>query len=446
MKLPYEFISNMERLFADKQETTAFFASFGQPRHYGVRANELKIAVQDFVALLDDIGPIPWCKEGFYYNGDTPPSKNPLYHAGLYYIQEPSAMSAAAVLDAQPGDKVLDLCASPGGKSTQIASALGGEGLLVSNDVNYGRMPGLVRNIEMAGIKNAIILCEKPERLAARFPAYFDKILVDAPCSGEGMFRKDPEAITAWDKNKAARLAAIQKEILHNAAKMLACGGHLVYSTCTFTPVENENTIEDFLANNPDFESVHINHEGFGISPANAGLITENAHAARIWPHRHRGEGHFVALLKRRGDLRSPVTKQQPAPKFTNRYFNEFCEKYLMTPIESRILEHKDNLLALPDICPDVTGLNIVRLGLLLGSLKKGRFTPSYALAMSLAKADFAETIDLDAADPRIAAYLGGQTFEIPARDGYSLFCVSGYPLGFAKILNGRVKGRINGR
>jgi len=314
---------------------------------------------------------------------------------------------------------------------------------LVSNEINYGRMPGLVRNIEMAGIKNAIILCEKPERLAVRFPAYFDKILVDAPCSGEGMFRKDPEAILAWDKNKATRLAAIQKEILHNAAKMLAGGGHLVYSTCTFTPVENENIIEDFLTNNPDFEAVYINYDAFGISSANMGLTTDNAHAARIWPHRHRGEGHFIALLCRRGELCSPEIKQQPIPKFNNKYFEEFCQKYLATPIKSRILEHKDNLLALPDMCPDVTGLNIVRLGLLLGSLKKGRFTPSYALAMSLKKPDFTEVIDLDANDARIAAYLGGQTFEVDVPDGYSLFCVMGYPLGFAKILNRRVKGRI---
>ena len=446
MNLPQEFILNMEKLFVNPQEAADFFASFDRPRHYGIRANGLKIAAGDFAGLFENISPIPWCKEGFYYSGDTPPSKNPLYHAGLYYIQEPSAMSAAAVLNVQPGDKVLDLCASPGGKSTQIASSLGGSGLLVANDVNYGRMPGLVRNIEMAGIKNAAILCEKPARLAARFPAYFDKILVDAPCSGEGMFRKDPEAITAWDKNKSARLAAIQKEILHNAAKMLAVGGYLVYSTCTFTPVENEDVIADFLRHNPDFDSVCINHEHFGISPANLGLTTENNHAARIWPHRHQGEGHFVALLQRRGGNLPPDIKQMHVSEFNNKYFAEFCEKYLASRPKGRILEHRDNLYALPDICPDVTGLNVVRLGLHLGSLKKGRFTPSYALAMSLAKTDFAETIDLDAKDPRIAAYLGGQTFEINARDGYSLFCVAGYPLGFAKILNGRVKGRINGR
>ena len=446
MNLPQDFVSNMKKIFADPQEAADFFASLKEPRHYGIRVNELKVNVPDFAASFADIEPIPWCKQGFYYTGSYPPSKNPLYHAGLYYIQEPSAMSAAAILNVQPGDRVLDLCASPGGKSTQIASALGGSGLLVSNEINYGRMPQLVRNIEMAGVKNAMILCEKPGRLAARFSAYFDKILVDAPCSGEGMFRKDPEAIAAWDKNKSGRLAEIQKDILRDAAKMLTAGGFLAYSTCTFSPIENEDVIDDFLRHHSDFESVCISHADYGVSPASQGLSTSNADAARIWPHRHRGEGHFVALLHRRGDLRSPDIKQLPVPQISNKHFNDFCKKHLPTHINARILEHRDSLYALPPICPDVSGLNIVRLGVLLGVSKKGRFEPSYALAMSLATADFVNAIDLPSDDPRIAAYLGGQTFEMQAPDGYSHFCVAGHPLGFAKILNNRLKGRINGR
>ena len=443
MNLPEDFISNMRKLFADPKEAADFFVCLEKPRHYGIRVNGLKISTQDFAAAFADIEPTPWCRDGFYYTGSQPPSKNPLYHAGLYYIQEPSAMSAAAILDAQPGDKVLDLCASPGGKSTQIAAALGGRGLLVSNEVSFGRMPQLVRNIEMAGVKNAMILCEKPARLAARFPLYFDKILVDAPCSGEGMFRKNPEAISAWDKNKSTRLAAIQKDILRDAAKMLAPSGFMAYSTCTFTPVENEDVIEDFLQNHPDFESVCIRHDDFGFSPANLGLTTKNPHAARIWPHRHRGEGHFIALLQRRGGNLPHDIKQQPAPKFDSKHFDDFCDRYLTKSLNIAILEHRGNLYALPEICPDVTGLNIVRLGVQLGSLKKGRFRPSYALAMSLAAADFDPVINLPAEDTRVAAYLGGQTFEMAAPDGYSLFCINGYPLGFAKILHGRLKGRI---
>ena len=408
MNLPQDFIANTTKLFADPNEAADFFASLQMPRHYGIRVNELKIAAQDFAAIFSDIEPIPWCKTGFYYTGSQPASKNPLYHAGLYYIQEPSAMSAAAILDVQPGDKVLDLCASPGGKSTQIASDLGGNGLLVSNDINYSRMPQLVRNIEMAGVTNGMILCEKPARLAARFPAYFNKILVDAPCSGEGMFRKDPQAIAAWDKNKAARLATIQREILREAAKMLAPGGLLAYSTCTFSPMENEDVINDFLKQHPDFDSVCISHEHYGVSSASLRLITDNADAARIWPHRHRGEGHFIALVRRRAGALSPNIKQQFSSKFANKHFDDFCERYLADRPNARILEHRGNLYALPHICPDVSGLNIVRLGVLLGSLQKGRFTPSYAHAMSLAAANFTHIIDLAPDDPRIAAYLGG--------------------------------------
>ncbi|MDR2182839.1 MAG: RsmB/NOP family class I SAM-dependent RNA methyltransferase [Clostridiales bacterium] len=444
MNLPQDFVANMERLFASPDEAAEFFASLKKPRHYGIRANELKISARDLAALFGNIQPVPWCRQGFYYTDSLPASKNPLYRAGLYYIQEPSAMSAAAVLDVQPGERVLDLCASPGGKSTQMASALGGRGLLVANDINYGRMPQLVRNMEMAGVKNAMILCEKPARLAERFPGYFQKILVDAPCSGEGMFRKDPEAIAAWDKNKSARLFAIQRDILRHAAKMLAVCGFLAYSTCTFAPTENEDVIEDFLESHPDFDSVRINHRHFGFDAANAGLNTSNAHAARIWPHRHRGEGHFIALLRRKGHTGPPRDiKEYPLPKFSNRHFYEFSERYFTNRPDAKILEHRGNLYALPHICPDVTGLNIVRLGVHLGESKKGLFAPSYALAMSLGLADFAEIIDLPPEDAGVAAYLGGQTFEIAAPDGYSLFCVAGHPLGFAKILNGRLKGRI---
>jgi len=447
MNLPEEFILRMQKFFANPVERADFFDSFALRRHFGIRINRLKVSVENFAAFFGNIEPVSWCTDGFYYLDSQPPSRNPLYHAGLYYIQEPSAMSAAAILNPQPGDKVLDLCASPGGKSTQIASALNGEGLLVANDVNYGRMPQLVRNIEMAGVKNAIILCETPARLATRFPVYFDKILVDAPCSGEGMFRKDPEAIISWDRNKSARLAVIQKEILRDAAKMLAIGGYLAYSTCTFSPTENEDVINDFLEQNPDFESVCINHEHFGVSPANMGLVTDNVHAARIWPHKHRGEGHFVALLhKSRGGTLPPDFSQQPLPKFDSKYFDDFCEKHLVNQPKGRILAHRDNLYALPDTCPDVSGLNIVRLGTHLGNLKKRRFAPSYALAMSLTKDDFAQVIDMPIDDKRITKYLGGETFEMSAPDGYSLFCVEGFPLGFARIFGGRLKGRINGR
>ena len=450
MNIPAEFAAKMKGLFAHAAESEAFFASLGEGRHYGLRANTLKVNVDDFMNTFSHIQPVPWCSSGFYYTGSLPASKNPLYQAGAYYIQEPSAMSAVSVLDVRPGDKVLDLCASPGGKSTQIAGLLQGAGLLVANDANHSRIPQLVRNLELAGVRNAIILREKPERLAQRFGGYFDKILVDAPCSGEGMFRKDPEALLAWDKNKSARLAIIQKNILREAAKMLSSEGYLAYSTCTFSPTENEEVIWDFLYNHKDFSLVTINHKKFGISPADEGLCPERPmpDAARIWPHKHRGEGHFVALLRReKNSLAEAPISNQPVAKFNLQHYNEFCFKYIINSPQGQIYAHNDKLYALPEACPNLTGLIVVRPGLFLGSIQKQRFTPSYALAMALTKSDFksAAIIDLPANHRHVGLYLSGETFQIDAFDGFNLFCVDSLPLGFAKVLSGRLKGRING-
>jgi len=441
MNLPKEFIANMRSFFENSNEMQDFLSSYEEKRHYGIRANLLKIDAPKLKEIFCELEPVPWCDTGFYYTSKSSPSKSPLYQAGLYYIQEPSAMSAASILDVQPGEKVLDLCASPGGKSTQMAGALAGQGLLVANDATRSRIPQLVKNIETAGISNIMILNEQPEKLARFFMGYFDKILVDAPCSGEGMFRKDPEAILAWDKNKTYRLAAIQKEILRHAAKMLRSGGYLVYSTCTFSRIENEDVIKDFLEHHPDFNSVSINCEKYGVSPSEMGT-------ARLWPHKHRGEGHFIALLHKNTDgFTTPLHETFVAPKFSNKYYDKFCEKYLINP-PGRLFNHKDRLLSLPQYCPQFSGLNVVRLGLHVGFLQKQRFTPSYALAMALKKADFAPSfvIDLAAQNPLVERYKGGETFEVGAQDGYCLFCADGFPLGFAKVLNGRLKGRINGR
>ena len=421
MNLPQDFILSMENLLP-AAEMPAFLASFAQPPNRGIRANLLKVSAED--PIFKGLCATPWCNSGFYYTSAVRPAKNPLYHAGLYYIQEPSAMSAAAILAPRPGDTVLDLCASPGGKTTQMAAAMMGQGCIVANDATRSRIPQLIRNIEMAGIQNALITNETPRRLAAHLPQYFDKILVDAPCSGEGMFRKDTDAVKAWDKNKSARLALIQKEILRQAAKMLAVTGLMAYSTCTFNAVENEDIIADFLENHPNFD-----------------IVTTK----RIWPHRDKGEGHFVAILRKNSGLAAAGRKTFAAPTHHNKYYAEFCKKYLTAPPLGTVFAHKDRLLAIPQGCPSFEGLNVIRAGLLLGKLQKQRYTPSYALALALKKADFAAqyAIDLEAENPLVQRFLNGETFEIHATDGLNLFCVGGHPIGFAKILAGRLKGRI---
>jgi len=422
MKLHESFISSLKQVLPEG-EVAEFLGALKGEREFGFRVNTLKVPVKD-LCLTSGQAPVPWCAQGFYYDKqkEAPLGKNPLYNAGLYYIQEPSAMSAAALLDAQSGDKVLDLCASPGGKSTQLASALSGEGLLVSNDASNGRIPQLLRNIEMAGVKNAIVMCETPERLAGRLNGFFDKVLVDAPCSGEGMFRKDPSAIAAWDETKPARLAQIQRGILHDAAKMVAGGGYMVYSTCTFNRRENEDVIDDFLAKNADFELV--------------------GQPLRIFPHTHRGEGHFAAKLYRKSGHKPSIT----ATAFNHAQsalFEDFCKAHSLKLASDGIFIHGDRLFVAPKIYPCLAGLRIIRVGLFLGTLKKQRFEPSFALAMALKKQDFAQTIDLNSKDPMVTKFLSGESFEMAGEGGYNLFCVEGHPIGFAKLLNGRLKGRI---
>ncbi|MDG0813620.1 RsmB/NOP family class I SAM-dependent RNA methyltransferase [Cohnella rhizosphaerae] len=331
MALPKEYVTMMRELLGEEAE--AFLASYGEPKRTALRLNALKDepgeadgaekkggdeendgpqAGRSFVRGRD---PVAWA-EGAYYTDETErPGKHPYYYAGLYYIQEPSAMLPAELLDPQPGQRVLDLCAAPGGKSTQLAAKLRGTGLLVTNDLATERTKALAKNIERAGVRGAVVTNESPAKLASAFGATFDRVLVDAPCSGEGMFRKDEDMVRQWDAESPARYAAMQDDIMKEAAKLVAPGGRLVYSTCTFSPVENEGTIARFLAAHPEFGIVATRWPAeWGFAPGRPEWLTPEevsalgqARAAtlagtiRLWPHRVRGEGHFAALLQRAG-------------------------------------------------------------------------------------------------------------------------------------------------
>lgn len=311
--LPGTFLGRMERLLGDGFPD--FLASYEEERQYGLRVNTLKIspsALQEMARF--GLQPVAWCPTGFYYSEADRPGKHPLYHAGLYYIQEPSAMAPVELLDVLPGDRVLDLCAAPGGKSTQIAAKLGGQGVLVVNDVHPDRVKALVKNIELSGVRNAVVLNDDPGKLQHAFKDWFDKILIDAPCSGEGMFRKEEDMAKAWRPDWPDKYAEMQRQLLRQAAAMLKPGGRLVYSTCTFSPEENERMIAAFLDEHPEFAAVET---GSGTAAgredwlpgrpdwAEGGRAGETARTARLWPHRLRGEGHFAAALERRGlDIR----------------------------------------------------------------------------------------------------------------------------------------------
>lgn len=311
--LPRLFTEKMEKLLGDEYDN--FMSSYEAPRVYGLRINRLKVSVEAWKQLSEmspDVRPIPWTQDGLYYKEGERPGKHPHYHAGLYYIQEPSAMTPVELMDIQPGHRVLDLCAAPGGKSTQIAGKLQGKGLLVTNDNAKERTKALAKNIELAGVRNAVVLNEEPIRLAPVFAQFFDRILIDAPCSGEGMFRKDESMIAEWEKHSVERCSLMQRDILRHSAAMLAPGGILVYSTCTFSPEENEEQIAAFLADNQDFHIQAIPQD-YGWQAGRADLVRDKEMldserlqslegTVRLWPHHIEGEGHYVAVLRRDGE------------------------------------------------------------------------------------------------------------------------------------------------
>ena len=447
MELPEAFIEKMRPLFG--AEYDAFARGFDAPRHYGVRVNTLKIEKDAFRALFDcEMTPVPWCGEGFYYDAEAfRLSKSPYYAAGLYYLQEPSAMSAAAMLDAKPGERVLDLCASPGGKTTQLAAAMQNTGVLVSNDATSTRMTALVKNVELMGLRNVLVTNETADRLAVRFAGWFDKILVDAPCSGEGMFRKDKDAVLSWDAKKPERLSEIQYTILEDAAKMLKTGGRLMYSTCTFSPEENEKQIRAFLDRHPDFDLVRIEHAALGVSPARGDWAddTRLENAARIWPHVQNGEGHFAALLERTGEAaEAPAAASPKLPEAKALgLFDAFAADMLRNNPPGQIARHKELLYIPPEGLPRLDGLRIFRGGFPLGTTRQNRFEPSSSLALALPAEDFTRVLDFAADSEEVRRFLNGEAFEVDAENGMYAFCAGGYPLGLVKIQNGRLKGRV---
>ncbi|MCM3131729.1 RsmB/NOP family class I SAM-dependent RNA methyltransferase [Paenibacillus polysaccharolyticus] len=323
VQLPLDFAERMQRLLGAEFES--FIQSYEQSPHAGLRVNTLKISMEQFKEMAPfDLRPIPWCETGFYVPHGVKPGLHPYYHAGLYYIQEPSAMAPVEQLNVQPGDRVLDLCAAPGGKSTQIAAKLQGKGVLVTNDIHAERTKALAKNVELYGVRNAVVLNESPERIADAFPHYFDKVLIDAPCSGEGMFRKDEDMVKSWEHHSVEKCVLMQRDILETAARLLAPGGTIVYSTCTFAPEENEAMIAEFLNMNRDFSVVHIAETaGFAsgrpdwvreMLPEQAAeteeVLDQTRGTARLWPHLLEGEGHYVAVIKHSDESNLEVAQE----------------------------------------------------------------------------------------------------------------------------------------
>ena len=437
--LPEAFCEKMEALLGD--EYPAFLAALDRPRAVGLRLNPLK--TENPPPLPFGLVQVPWEPTGFCYDAETRPGLHPYHDAGLYYLQEPSAMAPAALLEPRPGERILDLCAAPGGKTTQIAGRMQNRGLLVCNEIHPKRAAVLSGNVERLGIANALVLNEHPARLAERFPAFFDRVLVDAPCSGEGMFRKHDAAWADWSPETVAMCARRQAEILDSAAAMLRPGGRLVYSTCTFSPEENEGTVSAFLRRHPDFSVAAADAPWF--EPGRPDWVPDGqpelARTFRLWPHRLRGEGHFAAVLQRRGEAASADVgaSSRPALRGAEKLPAEVRELLQQLDVclpEGFPLLWGERVFWAPPELPDLRGLKALRPGLELAVLKKGRAEPAHALALFLRGAANVRDLTPEEAD----RYLRGETIPSPSGSGWTLLRLDGCSLGWAKAAGGVLK------
>lgn len=451
MNLPVSFVEKMKELLGD--EFDSYIKCYDEKRWYGLRVNTKKISVEEFEKICPfEIEPIPWIENGFYYDGENvQAAKHPYYFAGLYYLQEPSAMTPANRLPIEPGDKVLDVCAAPGGKATELGAKLCGEGVLIANDISNSRAKGLLKNIEVFGIGNVLVLSEEPGKLENYFPEFFDKILIDAPCSGEGMFRKDKKMVKAWEEHGPAFFAKIQRSIVTQAARMLKPGGMILYSTCTFDPEENEGTIEYLKEQFPEFEIKDIvPYEGFanGKPEVTQSKDVNFEKTVRIWPHKLHGEGHYLALLQK-GDskVKNDIPKTKGKMKKVPEEILEFFQSVDWDMDWSRLEIYSEKVYYMPEGIPDVKGLRFLRTGLYLGDSKKNRFEPSQSLAMCLKKEEYKNCVSIPVDDERVIKYLKGETIDVDdlvtaKAKGWTLVLVDDYPLGWGKLANGTLKNK----
>lgn len=441
--LPEAFIKRMEHLLGE--DYPAFIESYEKDRAQGLRVNLLKGTKEEFLQKSPfTLTPIPWVEEGFYYAEEQRPGKHPYHEAGVYYIQEPSAMAVAQLAGVQPGEKVLDLCAAPGGKSTQLASHLGGEGFLLSNEIHPARAKILAQNMERMGVRNAVVTNEPPAKLAKVFPLYFDCVVVDAPCSGEGMFRKNPLAQEEWSPEHVAMCAQRQQEVLESGAKMVRPGGRLVYSTCTFAPEENEGVISAFLRHHPEFSIQPVDHSPL-FGEGNANWTEEPApgleYTMRLWPHRLDGEGHYIAVLRREdnGEEETYRYPQDKIDKTALAAWEAFAKDALTCQPKGKFIQFGDQLYLLPGQMLDMKGLKVLRPGWHLGTLKKNRLEPSHGLALSLRPEEAKRVLALTLQEKEVERYLRGDTLETPHK-GWQLVTVDGYSLGWGKGSDGTLK------
>ncbi len=437
MTLPESYERRMKALLEDYP---AYRDSLSQPWERGLRLNPLKIkSSAERGRVLEKLfggktpERIPWSTEGYYFSSEIALSEHPYFHAGLYYLQEPSAQAPASELPVRPGDRVLDLCAAPGGKSTQLLAKLQGKGLLVANDPSAGRAAALRKNLERFGAANAFVTVEEPSRLARFFPSYFHAILVDAPCSGSGMFRKEPAMTAFYEEKGPEAYVGLQEQILESAVSMLKPGGYLLYSTCTFATEEDEEQMQKLIRRHPELSLQPLAGNAFYMSKE------ESSFTAKLFPHRVRGEGQFLALLKK---MDAGTASRKACPAKTDGL---------------HLYEKEECVYLLPEGIRPQSGLRYLMTGLCVAKRKGKRLKPTQALAMALTADSWPGVLVLSAEDERILRYLKGETIPLLPKDEIRsgkmpeglpeeldlrslLVTVEGYPLGFALNQNGQLK------
>lgn len=430
---PIEFVREIETMLG--ASAPAFFASMNEPAALALRINVLKNAAEAAAQPYLE-SKVPWAKDGYYLRPETRPGASIAHATGAFYLQEASAMVSAAALDPQPGEKILDLCAAPGGKSTQTASAMRGEGLLVCNEPEFPRAKVLAANLERMGVRNSCVVCAYPDALAAKWQGFFDAVLCDAPCSGEGMFRRDPAARDEWSPASPAGCARRQAEILDSAAQLIRPGGRLVYSTCTFNRAENEGTISAFLDRHPEFSP-----EDFALS----GLGASQNGMLRIFPHLVRGDGHFCARLRKAGEPEEtsaapPARLEKDDLRLIAQLEREIC--VLTDALKRRLERAGDMLIAIPEARPDLRGLRVISSGVPLLRIGRNYIEPAHPLAMALEPSDARQTFALD--DLQARRYLAGEALECDEKlKGWTLVTWNDLPLGWGKASGGQMKNHL---
>jgi NOL1/NOP2/sun family putative RNA methylase len=464
--LPAEFVKRYQSLLSPG--SSEFLASFSEPPLVGLRVNTLKITVHEFLKISPfPLKPIPWSPSGFIVPHTYQPGKHPYHAAGLYYLQEPSAMAVSELLAPQSGDRVLDLAAAPGGKATHLAALMKNEGILVANDIHSRRVWDLAENLERCGVRNTCLLNESPENFIPVFENYFDRVLLDAPCSGEGMFRRSKHAISDWSQELVLSSSHRQSKIMHTAARLLRPGGTLVYSTCTFSPEENEHVIDRFMTSHPEFELIALPYLP-GFSNGHPGWVDGFSkhplqNTIRIWPHQAQSEGHFIAALRKSGtpqNMKKNSAYHSNLPDEIYALFQDFCQQNLRIQFEQGSITCIGSYLyQISTDLPHLSDLKVIHPGWWLGIIKKKRFEPAHALALGLSSQDVLHNVHLETShstkEPpsQVYLYLRGEQLALhqvinkntnfmpfPERKSWGLFCLDNYPVGWVKFVGDLMK------